>query len=189
MIRNYQRIAVDVDGVLADLNGVLAAHIGKTPEIFTEPRFEDCPGINPWDMDHILDLMVSPGFVRRLPRYARAAEGFWAIARPSVFVTHQYERSPTWAYDREHWLAATFVPKIPVIFTKYKYMVDADVLIEDSPQNLIEFVEQDPERRRGILIRRPWNRNWRESSAAGASAAHITIVGDMVEAAKALTPK
>lgn len=177
-----RRIAVDVDGVLADLVAVLAAELGREPDSFTTPRFAD-GDFTPVEVSRMERLMVSPGFVRRLPLYHNAGIGMAELhtCGEVVIVTHQYEASPTWVFDRAGWLLEHF-PDVPVIFTKAKHMVDADVLVEDTPANAVKFVEA-VRGRSALLVARPWNEEWRAWSG-GSGVIHT--VADMREAASFL---
>ena len=47
-----------------------------------------------------------------------------------------------------------------VIITKHKKMVEADIIVDDTPANIINWCQEHPEGV-GYLIDQPWNAKWR----------------------------
>jgi 5'(3')-deoxyribonucleotidase len=147
----------DVDGVLCDLVGGLCK---LTPEI--DPRqitaydFEDC--LPARIVDAWRNAMERPFFAVSLEPYPQAreqVETFLASGYEIVYVTKPYRPSTTWAFDRLEWLEK-WMPKAPVIMTGHKHMIRGDVLVEDHPGNLAEWLEHHPSGM-GVLVDRPWN--------------------------------
>jgi 5'(3')-deoxyribonucleotidase len=163
------RILVDVDGVVADLVSRLCQFPGLrhlTPEHCTTPKFSDDPNLTDLEKKLLAGAMEMRGAVRDLPLHDGARDmvrRFRDNAHEVVFLTHHYETSQTWVYDRSQWLAEHF-PGIPVIYTKHKELVPGDALVEDTPINLERWLYANKTRGhgpvRGFLVRRPWNRSY-----------------------------
>jgi 5'(3')-deoxyribonucleotidase len=127
---NKPTVLLDVDGILADFAGALLRWAG--PQYKREQLTE-------WDLTKALGLED-----RQAPfdEYASV-------------VTSPYSAARLWTFERLRWLERHFgFSKYDVIFAKRKYLVRGDVMIDDGPHNIEEFVNRGG---RGVLIHQPWN--------------------------------
>lgn len=154
------RILCDVDGVLADLVGALAAEVPGLREADVT-RYELAECLAPDMSGRAHRAMATPGFCSSLDWYP-GARAFLACLRDvgDVFaVTTPYQDSATWPYERTRWLASE-LPKERILFATDKSIIGGTVLVEDSAENAAAWLE---EHRHGtaILIDRPWNQHAR----------------------------
>lgn len=145
------KLAIDVDGVVADFVGGVRAGLGLPVDWFPTQ----------WDLEIDLliapqlrlynELIAAPEFARNLQLYPQsqaAVKLLQACGATVCFCTSPMRSSHTWSYDRHRWLDE-FFPGVPVVVTKDKQWCDAHALIDDKPSNISGRV--------GFLIRRPWN--------------------------------
>lgn len=156
------RIAVDVDGVLAD-------HL--TPfvtELEAETGFELRPEeLATWDLplpDGETDLLTAvtrrladPAYLRRAPTVDGAIEGVERLRdRDHEIVVATHRPAHTHSATRE-WLADNgirydeYLEDVP----ENKGAIEADLLVDDYHGNVRDAVDAG---RAGLLFRRPWNR-------------------------------
>lgn len=146
-------IALDVDGVILDYQlwwkeaalsvGVtLNAIPGRENEWLMEDRYVLTEQQRRWIYAELCarvpyDLRVIPGAVSGVNALREAGWDIW-------FVTKAFEGCDRWEWGRrtqlKHLFGAWAVPRI--IFTGEKYMVKADVLIDDNPENVKKFPGQ-----------------------------------------------
>lgn len=160
------RVGIDVDGVLADLLG----------EIF--PLAKEMYGIElhvdhmkDWEIDNLLpegkskefwDAVGRPGLHKRLKPYPGAVEGMAALDKVAdiYIVTSYLHNGETWVYERDEWIMDTFgISKKKMIHTSAKYTFNGLVLVDDKPQNIIDFI-QEPTLSSGVLWTQPYNKNF-----------------------------
>lgn len=154
------RVLCDVDGVLADYTGryleCLRLATGKcfSPAEITQWNYTDALGLTPEDekaTDEIfkrnLDLDEFPGAVEAVREIAR-----W---HQVIFVTSPSYHIPEWTYRRQAWLEQRF-SGLPVIHTKHKEFIPGDVLIDDRPSNLRDWISAQ-QKGWGILWAQPYN--------------------------------
>ncbi len=77
-------------------------------------------------------------------------------------VTHRAEQGSV--ANTEAWLARELIPYTTLTFAHDKSIIDADVLIEDRPENLEAWLKTG---KPGIIFTRAWNEDW-DHVAAGA---------------------
>lgn len=156
------RVLLDVDGVLGDFVGHVLSNLAQT--------FVDAPKPEQMGSRHMFDYLTKKqkkhceaflqeaGTAYTMPEYPEAQSLVRRLREHHEvkFVTSPWD-SPTWAWDRVRWLREYFHagPK-DVVLTPAKYLVKGDVLIEDYPNNAVEW---RAEWRAGValLVRRPWN--------------------------------
>ena len=155
---NKKTVLLDVDGVLADFAGELLRWAG--------PQFtRDQP--TEWDLTKALGIEArqtlfdeyasEPGFCESLPLIDGAQEFVESLRRVAhiVIVTSPYSAARLWTFERLRWLDKHFgISKHDVIFAKRKYLVRGDIMIDDAPHNIDQFVFVGG---RGILVSQPWN--------------------------------
>jgi len=155
---NKPTVLLDVDGVLADFAGALLRWAGPkyTREQLTEWDLTKALGLG--DRQHLFDEYASePGFCEWLPVIDGAqdfVEGLRSVA-DIVIVTSPYSAARLWTFERLRWLERHFgISKYDVIFAKRKYLVRGDIMVDDGPHNIEEFVMRGGH---GLLIEQPWN--------------------------------
>lgn len=151
-------VLLDVDGVLADFSGELLRWVGPqyTRAQLTEWDLTKALGIE--NRQHLFDEYASePGFCESLPVLEGAQDFVEELRKVAdvVIVTSPYSAARLWTFERLRWLERHFgISKYDVIFAKRKYLVKGDVMIDDGPHNIDEFVNRGG---RGLLIDQPWN--------------------------------
>lgn len=163
------RVLLDVDGVSAKL----VEHLFKVaseryPEIEI-PSIDDIQHYrieesisDPALLKIITYLIRSPRIARdfpledlRIPSFVKQLKGDGIDVK---FCTAPYYDNPTWVADRFYWLIDNFkIKETDVIFTDSKHLIKGDVLVDDSPYQILSFAKEN-----GcdsvIVYDRPWNR-------------------------------
>lgn len=159
-----RRIAVDVDGVLADfVEGVQHwANTYARPAGAPAYRRETITEFNilkSWGIPHLwgeLDRFVcKPGFCEGLNPLPNA-RGFIDRLQESadvVIVTSPWKSSPTWCFERRNWLEKYMGWTGEVIFTKRKDLIRCDALVDDAAEHTDGFPGV------GVLLDCPWNQH------------------------------
>ncbi len=149
------RILLDIDGVLADLVTHLRTEAGITSEVNTMD-FRDC--LTDLELLQVEVLSKKRGFCRAIPWYPGAKDflkDLQCLGR--VYAVTAPWRADTWAHERREWLAGhiheNHVLSVP---TGAKHMVSGDILIEDNPETIGDWLHGNP-RGHAILIDRPYN--------------------------------
>lgn len=147
----YKRAEIDVDGVLANLDGSYAPYVRKYIPDFSEAKY-----VHSWGMENIYEiskeaydtihkLWIDPKFMGRLPRFPRVKEGFALLnAVPNLEIvihTHLLTDGPV-VEARERWIkmlekevGGKFT--IDICCGKSKQMMtDSEFVVEDSVRNL-----------------------------------------------------
>jgi len=185
------RILIDVDGVLGDWQRsylTLYRELGgRKPRSWAWKRFrshEDLPDFKQLD-PHIWrsrslfeDLEVYPGVRPALYRLNQKHSVYFATALP-----------PEHHKVRDKWFEENF-PFIyrqrQVIYSNAKWILKADVHIEDQPQRLAPWLAKNPEGR-GYLVNHLWNRSKHyEDMLNSAGEGRWERVNSFTEAAEAL---
>lgn len=152
-------IALDVDGVLRDFNGSLDRVYRKwnpTHGPSIEPyewdlsaSYPECVDINKFAfVEHAKEIFSEaepyPGAVHFANRLYRDHN--------VVITTMQFEAMRPVLLD---WLQRHRIPYHSLMFTREKYLVDADVLIDDNPEFLMDWVRETG--KPAIQMLRSWN--------------------------------
>jgi 5'(3')-deoxyribonucleotidase len=162
-------VAVDVDGVIADFVGLVRGFVradrlpaGWEPacwDIYEDTHIKAYGS----ELRRSLDVFFETrGLAKDIPPYAsEVAELKSIMTRHAqradfVFATSPMAGNRTWTHDREAWLRDQGLGDVPVIHTHRKDLVDADVLLDDKPENVIAFAARRVGRA-GVLRIRPWN--------------------------------
>lgn len=161
-------IAVDCDGVLANFTG----HLMMTAALSwgTDPKG---PGPLPrealhgkgWEclqviheyygktMAELSNLVKTPGFCANIDVLDGAREfvdELRALEGAEVLIVTSAWSGPYWHHERLEWLWQNFkVAAKDVIFASRKEYVDADILIDDKPDNIIDWWAQQHRRGQG----------------------------------------
>ena len=163
------RILLDVDGVLADFVGhTMTLLDGLGIRLPNNGR----DGFNTWDLLDVLPSNESRsrcawgwrerGWCVSMPPYPGAQQAVANLRTHAdiVFVTAPMPYAPNWMFERTQWLMKEFDAKAhEIVHTTGKHNVWGDVLVEDKPSNLEEWLAEHPNGT-GILCDAPYNRNW-----------------------------
>lgn len=155
-------VAIDVDGVLADFKQSFIDwfNLKITPNDVTN-----------WDIFTYLDssdrekakLELSyPDFWRDMKAYPYARDFIDVFRKKDVnvvIITSPWRSCPTWDEVRRQWINKN-VGKFPVITAEDKRYTHVDALIDDKPENIIDFNSYNKETSAfGYLVDRPYNRS------------------------------
>lgn len=155
------KIAVDIDGVLADQVGaVLEAIEREYGEKYHRSDVDRADwtfgGRELWS--EIGRLLADPEYTLNLPLIEGSQQGVKRLNDHDVFVVTA--RRPDAEEATRRWLNAHF-PCLRGYYTARtgtKQSVPSDLLIDDLDLNIVEFVRSHPDRR-GILFVHPWSIN------------------------------
>lgn len=162
------KIGFDLDGVVYDFLSCFREYVMKVrPDLEVEDK-----GSTRWEfyedwglsLGEFLNLMRDAAEAGHLYTTQPPIEGiadvmYWCRnAGHSVhIITHRAEYGAK--ANTERWLAKWGVPHDTLTFSKDKHIVDADVLIEDRPENLIDWFSCTD--KPGIIMEQPWNEEFR----------------------------
>ena len=155
------KIAVDIDGVLADQVGAVLKEIEKYyGQKYSKSDINRAhwsfAGIEIWT--EIARLLADPEYVMNVPLIEGSQKAIKQLAGHDVFVVTARRANAEEATRR--WLSWHF-PSLTQYYharTGTKQDIPSDVLIDDLDMNIVEFVRSDPDRR-GILFLHPWSLN------------------------------
>jgi len=155
------KIAVDIDGVLADQVGAVLKVIEKEyGKRYSKKDIDRAhwsfAGVELWS--EIARLLADSEYVLRVPLIEGSQNAIKQITGHDVFVVTA--RRPNAEEATKQWLSAHF-PCLTQYYhakTGTKQNIPSDVLIDDLDMNIVEFVKSDPSRR-GILFVHPWSIN------------------------------
>jgi 5'(3')-deoxyribonucleotidase len=155
------KIAVDIDGVLADQVGSVLKVIEK--EYGLKYHKGDVNrahwtfyGREIWS--EITRLLADPEYTLSVPLIEGSQKGIKQLTDHNVCVVTA--RQPNAEDATKRWLRTNF-PCLKEYYrasTGTKHTIPSDVLIDDLDTNIVEFVKSDPNRH-GILFVHPWSIN------------------------------
>lgn len=168
-------IEIDVDGVLANMDGSYAEHVKDIIPDFSEEKY-----ITEWNMPYVEQnfpeafkrisaLWTNPSFIRSLERYPKVEEGmkklYSSVKDKAEIIVHTHIFNPGAVFEsRKSWLEdlrdETDVDFIIDICTGAikKTRIDSKIVIEDNVFNLRKSNADYK-----ILIRRGHNRKYNEN--------------------------
>jgi 5'-nucleotidase len=157
---NKQRIAIDMDEVLADtLAQYLSAYNHDFGENLTKQRLAGrrmAEAVGPERMDRIRTYPRRPGFFRDIPVMAGSHAVFAELLeRYEVFIASAAMEFPSSFNEKYEWIKLHF-PSFPdnhIVFCGDKSVIATDFLIDDSPRHFDRFAGQ------GFLFSAPHNLN------------------------------
>jgi len=159
--RHGLKIAVDIDGVLADQVSAVLKEIEKEyGQTYSKSDINRAhwsfAGIEIWT--EIARLLADPEYVMRVPLVEGAQNAIKKLSGHDLLVVTARRLNAEEATRR--WLQAHFpcLKQYHRARTGTKHNVPSDVLIDDLDLNIVEFVKSDPDRR-GILFLHPWSLN------------------------------
>ena len=172
------RIGIDCDGVLRDLIPAITESIKEThpqhADKILKPTSWDWEQWLPfWTDDEAEQYIFEENYLDffgvECPPIKEAVEDWnklraWAIENGHQLCLVSAQR-PHCIEPTEHWLQRWgFVGFDEIHFTKNKYLVDVDVLIDDSPEKLLDFNDKSISGGRAICMKQSWNQECQDSS-------------------------
>ncbi len=159
--RHELKIAVDIDGVLADqVSAVLKAIEKQYGQRYSKSDV-NCAhwtfgGREIWS--EIARLLDDPEYVLGVPLIEGSQNAIKQLAGHDVFVVTARRSNAEVA--TKQWLRNHFpcLTGYHYAMTGTKHNVPSDVLIDDLDMNIVEFVKSHPDRH-GILFLHPWSLN------------------------------
>jgi len=155
------RIAVDIDGVLADQVGAVLQRIEqeyglKYCKSDVNRAHWTFSGIDIWT--EISRLLKDPDYVRSIPAINGAKAAVRQLSRQELCVVTA--RRPEVEETTRQWLSTHFPCLNEYYYARVgeKHAIPSHALIDDFDLNIVEFVKSHPDRR-GILFEQPWSRN------------------------------
>jgi 5'(3')-deoxyribonucleotidase len=155
------KIAVDIDGVLADQVGAVLRVIEKEHGL---KYFKSDVNRAHWTFSgreiwsEIAKLLADPEYTLNVPLIEGSQKGIEQLNYHDIFVVTA--RRPNAENATKQWLKTHF-PCLTEYYqarTGTKHNIPSDVLIYDLDMNIVEFVRSDLDRR-GILFLHPWSIN------------------------------
>ncbi len=155
------KIAVDIDGVLADQVGAVLKVIENEYGLKYRKSDVNCAhwtfsGREIWS--EIARLLADPEYTLSVPLIEGSQKGIKQLADYNVCVVTA--RRPNAEEATKQWLNTHF-PCLTEYYrarTGAKHTIPSDVLIDDLDMNIVKFVKSYPNRR-GILFVQPWSKN------------------------------
>ena len=159
--RHGLKIAIDIDGVLADQVGAVLEIIER--DFGLKYRKSDVnrahwtiSGREIWS--EIARLLADPEYTLNIPLIDGSQEGINRLEDHNMCVVKA--RRPNAEEATKQWLN-TYFPSLTEYYrasTGTKHCIPADILIDDLDLNIVEFVKSNPDRH-GILFTHPWSLN------------------------------
>ncbi len=160
-----KRALLDVDGVCAKFHERALSVMNRELMYSFEPRH-----MTEWDVTAVLpteadretmnNIIGRSGFCTSLEPYPEAQAAVSALRDAGVevcFATSPHPGSRSWMKEREAWLMEHFEARHEdIIHVHKKYWLLADVLVDDKPSHIREWVKHHPEAR-GFLWDQPYN--------------------------------
>ena len=113
-----------------------------------------------WSLQRTYACSTLAWRVRPYPHATELLTRLHALGVRIVFATAPRRTNPEWCYHREHACAALCraagIPEAPVVFTRDKTLVTANLLIDDCAANVREF---EATGRNAWLFDQPYNRD------------------------------
>jgi 5'(3')-deoxyribonucleotidase len=163
------RILIDMDDVLGLCVNKLIRQLNKTHTLGLHMRDITCWNLRTCIQERYPDIseakifspLNSQGFFRNLKVVAGAQQVVRELGKNHelVIVTNLplvEEASRYYMEDKLEWIKKyfpQFIESRNVVFTKNKYLVDGDILIDDAPHNILAF------HKKAIVFSRPWNQH------------------------------
>jgi 5'(3')-deoxyribonucleotidase len=109
----------------------------------------------------VVEFINSEGFCENLKPFVGAKEVF-EVCPDALVVTAPLKTSPYWMTGRADWLVRLGAKRDNILFvpSKYKYLIDGDIFIEDTPGILDEWSSHRDDDWRVFLIDQPYNRDF-----------------------------
>lgn len=155
------KIALDIDGVLADQVGAVLKRIERE---YGQKYFKSEVNQAHWSFGgrdiwvEISKLLTDSEYVLAVPVIEGSQTAIQQLGSQDLCVVTA--RRPETEKATKQWLRKHF-PSLTEYYharTGTKHTIPSNVLIDDFDLNIVEFVKSDPNRR-GILFKQPWSIN------------------------------
>lgn len=153
------KIAVDIDGVIGDQVPHVLRRVND--RLGRRYRKRDIRSWNQYlngtDIETEIErALLDDEFIMGMPIYRGARSTLEALKKRGYYIIIATSRPPEKDEVTRKWLRDRKIPHDIFVNTRRtgKGMITADVLIDDNPQNIIEFARKG---RIGILFLQPWN--------------------------------
>lgn len=156
-------ILVDVDGVVANFCGKVCEIIKETSgrEIDTKDIYTDLRVIAKEEWTHEVERRINEeGFAQTLEPFEDGVKAVKELMKDFnvMFLTSPYPDSRHWYHDRYLWLKKHFdITRDDIIFARDKRFVSGITLIDDRPENILDWSSFQQES--SILMLQPWNKH------------------------------
>jgi len=164
-MKKRKRFLLDVDGILADF---VQAAVKVMSDISGKTIMTD--DVKQWEVTEVLEshemrefckqAFCSAGFCSSLEIYDGAQAAVEEIRKycDLYFVTAPMHKNPTWMPERVKWLQTHFgVDPNHVCFVYDKFIVEGDIMLDDSSRNLIGWKDHHNPDRVALFWNRPYN--------------------------------
>lgn len=189
-MRTRPRILADIDGFFADfcskaievVHGLTGRHAHVKHDDVDTYAMEVSFGLSPEEKAAWFAQIRSQGYCASIKPYAGARECIAQLEElGDVYpVTYPFPGSPWWIVEREVWMRDELgLDPDRVVYTRRKYAVAGDFLLEDTTEHLVKWRAHHPD---GIGIRVHRAYNAQEPFEAGYT---IKTFGQVVEIVKA----
>lgn len=148
-------IILDVDGPLADFYStykkLVSKHLGITWDLpIMRWDIGDAMNLSPEQKDVVHKYLNAPdvaAFMPLCPGAQDGVEGLLEDGHDVWFLTAPLQHSPTWCFDRLHWVERFFGKEMrdKTIFASRKELVRGDIFVDDKPQNIYDWVKANPQ--------------------------------------------
>ncbi|MDN3551065.1 5' nucleotidase, NT5C type [Mucilaginibacter aquaedulcis] len=143
-MKTLKRIAVDMDGVLADTDTHFLAWYYNVygvqipyEQILGKPEGEGFP-----EKDACRKFAFTPGFFRTLPVMPGAVEAITELMKDfEIYIVSAAMEFPQSLPEKYEWLKEhfPFIPWTHIVFCGDKSLINTDYMIDDHPKNLDKF--------------------------------------------------
>ena len=172
------RIGIDCDGVLRDLIPAIQSSVKETHPHYAKQMKEPTDWgweswLPFWTEDETEKYVFEDNYLDffgvECPPIKSAVEDWailraWAIKNNHKLILVSAQR-PHCIEPTEDWLQRWgFVGFDEIHFTKHKWSIDVDVLIDDSPEKLDDFNKQSVVGGKSICMKQSWNKECQNSS-------------------------
>jgi len=143
-MKTLKRIAVDMDGVLADVESQFSNWYYEQYGVHVpyEQRAGKPEGEGFPDKDAVRRFVFTPGFFRTLPVMPGAVDALKQLDdKYEVFIVSAAMEFPQSLSEKLEWINQhlPFIPWSRIVFCGDKSLIQADYMIDDHPKNLDKF--------------------------------------------------
>jgi 5'(3')-deoxyribonucleotidase len=160
-------LLLDVDGPVADFVGGVLKHT-KKPVVFKEGEWDLMKMLDPEDRERLRGhYLKDTTFWENLPVVDGAIEGvgLLEIRYHIVWVTSPWFSCYGWESARRYWLNKHFhmdKKGHSYIPTSAKKLIRGDVMVDDKPENLNQWLLASKDHNRAMLFDTPYNRHCKD---------------------------
>lgn len=150
-----RRIIVDFDGVMCNMHNKLLLLYNQIYNTnYTTDDITDW--VLPKGSREI--FTQTEGFFADLPPIDGAIEGVNELSKKyEVFFATDAASTPIVAHDKIAWWKSHNLDHIPIVIIGHKYIIDADLIIDDAPHHVEYFLRSHPDKQ-AILVDALYNK-------------------------------